>query len=99
MSVPGVDPERSPLDAFRLAVASSVHKGLPEVTLENAYKAVDIGKKGVDFTVAVARFRLGGKPDVWAKKVEESVSQNCRPSREYSDSSDSVVDATIVCCR
>lgn len=74
MSVPGADPERSPLDAFRLAVASSIHRALPTVTLENAFKGVDIGKKGVDFTVAVARFKLGGKPDVWAKKVEESVS-------------------------
>lgn len=73
-SIPGTDPERSPLDAFKIAVAASINKALPEVPLEAAYKAADIGRKGVDFSVAVARFKLGGKPDPWAKKVEESVS-------------------------
>lgn len=72
--IPNTDPERNPLDAFRISVAASVHKGLPEVTLEKAYEAVDINRKGVDFSVAIPRFRLGGKPDGWAKKVEESVS-------------------------
>ncbi|KAG8945013.1 hypothetical protein FRC04_001269 [Tulasnella sp. 424] len=71
-SIPGTDPERSPLDAFKIAVAASINKALPEVPLEAAYKAADIGRKGVDFSVAVARFKLGGKPDPWAKKVEES---------------------------
>ncbi|KAG8905021.1 glutamine--fructose-6-phosphate transaminase (isomerizing) [Tulasnella sp. 403] len=73
-NIPNVnaDPERAPLDAFRLAVATSVNKGLPQVSLENAYAAVSTGSKGVDFTIPVARFRLGGKPDVWAKQVQES---------------------------
>jgi hypothetical protein len=38
------------------------------------YEAVDIMKKQGDFYVALPRFRLGGKPDVWAKKVVDEVS-------------------------
>jgi hypothetical protein len=30
-------------------------------------------KKQGDFHVALARFRLGGKPDPWAQKVVENV--------------------------
>ncbi|KZO95455.1 arginyl-tRNA synthetase [Calocera viscosa TUFC12733] len=67
-SIPGVEPETCAFDAFRLAVASKL-TGPLNIPLEKAYEGVDIGKKGADFTVAVPRFRLGGKPDDWAKKV------------------------------
>ncbi|KAG8869832.1 hypothetical protein FRB97_000693 [Tulasnella sp. 331] len=70
--IPNTDPERYPLDAFRISVAASVHKGLPAIPLDKAYEGVDINRKGVDFSIAIPRFKLGGKPDVWAKKVEES---------------------------
>lgn len=73
-SIPNVDPVRSPLDAFRLAVAQSLNKGLPQIPIDKAYESIDISRKGVDFTVAIPRFRLGGKPDEFAKKAAESVS-------------------------
>ncbi|KZT54638.1 arginyl-tRNA synthetase [Calocera cornea HHB12733] len=66
--VPGAEPEVCALDAFRLAVASKL-TGPLSLSLEKAYEGVDLGKKGADFTVAVPRFRLGGKPDTWAQKV------------------------------
>lgn len=33
-----------------------------------------LAKRTCDFQVAIARFRLGGKPDDWAIKVKEAVS-------------------------
>ncbi|CAE6465152.1 unnamed protein product [Rhizoctonia solani] len=71
-SVPGTEPSRAVLDAFRISIALQVHRALPQLTVEQVYPGVLYGVKGVDFTVAMARFRLGGKPDDWAKKVMDS---------------------------
>ncbi|EGO04081.1 hypothetical protein SERLA73DRAFT_102424 [Serpula lacrymans var. lacrymans S7.3] len=68
-SVPGTDPSACILDAFRTAIAQRVSDALPPLTLEQAYSGVDYGKKGVDFTVALPRFRLPGKVDELASKV------------------------------
>ncbi|KAH7918786.1 arginyl-tRNA synthetase [Leucogyrophana mollusca] len=67
--VPGADPSSCILDAFRIAIAKRVSDALPPLSLEQAYSGVDYGKKGVDFTVALPRFRLPGKPDELASKV------------------------------
>lgn len=72
--VPGTEPERAVLDSFRAAIAKLVSDALPPLTVEQAYQGVDYGKKGVDFTVAVPRFRLPGKVDELAKKVLDKVS-------------------------
>lgn len=61
-------------DHFRIAIAKRLSDALPGLTVEKAYEGVDYGKKGVDFTVALPRFRLGGKVDEHAKKVVEAVS-------------------------
>ncbi|KAI0687524.1 arginyl-tRNA synthetase [Earliella scabrosa] len=67
--VPGTDPTRCVLDAFRIAIAKIVADGLEQLTVEQVYQGVDYGKKGEDFTVALPRFRLPGKVDELAKKV------------------------------
>lgn len=72
--VPGTEPSRAILDAFRIAIALQIHRALPNLSVEQVYPGVLYGVKGVDFTVALARFRLGGKPDDWAKKVVDAVS-------------------------
>ncbi|KAF8438585.1 hypothetical protein L210DRAFT_3450366 [Boletus edulis BED1] len=69
--VPGTDPSSCILDAFRTAIARRLSDRLPQLTIEQAYSGVDYGKKGVDFTVALPRFRLPGKPDELAKRVLE----------------------------
>lgn len=71
--VPGTDPSSSIIDAFRTAIAKRISDRLPQLTIEQAYSGVDYGKKGVDFTVALPRFRLPGKPDELAKSVVEDV--------------------------
>lgn len=96
--IPNTDPERYPLDAFRISVAASVHKGLPAIPLDKAYEAVDINRKGVDFSIAIPRFKLGGKPDAWAKKVEESVSNLFRLSHSQLSSADAAF-VPLVCGR
>ncbi|KAG6372964.1 hypothetical protein JVT61DRAFT_7010 [Boletus reticuloceps] len=53
------------------AIAKRLSDRLPQLTIEQAYSGVDHGKKGVDFTVALPRFRLPGKPDELAKRVLE----------------------------
>ncbi|PBK72242.1 arginyl-tRNA synthetase [Armillaria solidipes] len=68
-SIPGTDPSRCVLDTFRAAIAKRVADALPPLTIEQAYSGVDYGKKGVDFTVALPRFRLPGKVDELAGKV------------------------------
>ncbi|PCH35182.1 arginyl-tRNA synthetase [Wolfiporia cocos MD-104 SS10] len=68
-SIPGTDPERCVLDAFRAAIAQRVADALPPLTTEQVYQGVDYGKKGVDFTIALPRFRLPGKVDELAAKV------------------------------
>ncbi|KAI0346648.1 arginyl-tRNA synthetase [Trametopsis cervina] len=67
--VEGTEPDRSVLDLFRIAIAKRVADALPPLTVEQVYSGVDYGKKGVDFTVALPRFRLPGKVDELAKKV------------------------------
>lgn len=76
--VPGTDPSRCALDAFRTAIAQRVAVALPPLTVEQAYQGVDYGKKGVDFTVALPRFRLPGKVDELAAKVISQVSLHIR---------------------
>lgn len=71
--VPGAEPSLAVLDAFRIDIALQVHRALPNLTVEQVYPGVLYGVKGVDFTLAMARFRLGGKPDEWAKKVADAV--------------------------
>ena len=72
--VSGTDPSICVLDSFRTSIAQRVSDALPPLTLEQAYSGVDYGKKGVDFTVALPRFRLPGKVDELAKKVISQVS-------------------------
>ena len=74
--VPGSDPSTCVLDSFRIAIAQRVSDALPPLTLEQAYSGVDYGKKGVDFTVALPRFRLPGKIDELANKVISTVSKD-----------------------
>lgn len=81
--LPGTAPERCVLDSFRTAIAKIVSDALPPLTIEQVYAGVDYGKKGVDFTVAIPRFRLPGKVDELAKKVLDQVSlSSCSPVRQ-----------------
>lgn len=66
--LPLADPSSSILDAFRLAAAQVVSEAV-NIDLSKAYDGVDFGKKQADLYIAMARFRLGGKPDQWADKV------------------------------
>lgn len=70
--IDGTDPSRTPLDLFRTAVAVHVNKAIPTLELSKIFDGVDIFKKEGDFCVAIPRFRLGGKPDEWAKKVVDA---------------------------
>lgn len=74
--VPGTDPSKCVFDSFRTSIAQRVSEALPPLTLEQAYSGVDYGKKGVDFTVALPRFRLPGKIDELASKVVSKVSRS-----------------------
>jgi hypothetical protein len=74
--LPGTDPSKCVLDAFRISIAKRLSEALPPLTIEQAYSGVDYGKKGVDFTVALPRFRLPGKVDELAKRVVSSVSRS-----------------------
>ncbi|KAF7789715.1 hypothetical protein EIP86_000661 [Pleurotus ostreatoroseus] len=67
--LPGTEPEKCVLDSFRIAIAKIVSEALPPLTVEQVYSGVDYGKKGVDFTIAIPRFRLPGKVDEHAQKV------------------------------
>ncbi|KAF8920649.1 hypothetical protein CPB85DRAFT_1548518 [Mucidula mucida] len=69
--VPDTDPSRCAMDLFRTSIAKKVADALPPLSLEQAYSGVDYGKKGVDFTIALPRFRLPGKVDEIASKVIE----------------------------
>ena len=71
-SVPDTHPDSAILDSFRIAIAKQLSESLP-LTLEQAFSAVDYGKKGEDFTVAIPRFRLPGKVDEIAKQVIDKV--------------------------
>lgn len=72
-SIYGTDPTVCVLDAFRIAAAQSVADACG-IDVEKVYPGVDIMKKQADLYVAMPRYRLGGKPDVWAKKVVDAVS-------------------------
>lgn len=74
-TVPSTDPSSCIFDSFRTSIAKRVSEALP-LTLEQAYSGVDYGKKGVDFTVALPRFRLPGKVDEIAAKVISKVSHD-----------------------
>ena len=67
-----IDPSSSILDAFRASVAEYVSKAL-EISFEKAYSGIDLGKKGVDFTVAVPRFGLKSKPQDLTLKIQSQV--------------------------
>jgi arginyl-tRNA synthetase len=75
--VPGADPSICILDSFRTSIAQRISDAFPSLTLEQAYSGVDYGKKGVDFTVALPRFRLPGKVDELAQQVVSKVSWDC----------------------
>ena len=72
--LPGTEPDKCVLDSFRIAIAKIVSEALPPLTVEQVYSGVDYGKKGVDFTIAIPRFRLPGKVDEHAQKVLSQVS-------------------------
>ena len=71
-SVLGTDPSKFALESYRIAIAQTVGDALG-LTVEQVHPGVAWGKKGVDFTVALPRFRLPGKVDDLAKKVIDSV--------------------------
>jgi arginyl-tRNA synthetase len=68
----GADPLCFPLDVFRVSVAAVIAKAL-HIPVETAFSGVDLGKKGVDFTVALPRFRLKNKPVELAERVLSTV--------------------------
>ncbi|KAF7375078.1 Arginyl-tRNA synthetase [Mycena sanguinolenta] len=65
------DPSTCALDAFRYSIAERVAAALPPLTVDQVYSGVDYGKKGVDFTIALPRFKLGKVDDVAAKVVAQ----------------------------
>lgn len=67
------DPSSSVLDEFKGSVAHIV-SGILGITFQLAYSGVDLGKKGVDFTVAVPRYRLPSKPLDLVAKIKNEVS-------------------------
>ncbi|KAG6890769.1 hypothetical protein C0992_012742 [Termitomyces sp. T32_za158] len=67
-AVPDTDPSTCIFDSFRTAIAKKVSEALP-LTIEQVYSGVDYGKKGVDFTIALPRFKLPGKVEELAAKV------------------------------
>ncbi|KAG8811869.1 hypothetical protein FRC18_003229, partial [Serendipita sp. 400] len=71
-AVEGTEPDRCALDAFRIAIASKLIQVFPSITLSQAYTGVDYSKKDSDFTVALPRFKLGGKPAEHAAKFKEA---------------------------
>ncbi|KAJ3570311.1 hypothetical protein NP233_g4488 [Leucocoprinus birnbaumii] len=73
--VPDTDPSRFVLDSYKIAIAKIVGDALG-LSVEQVYPGVAWGKKGVDFTVALPRFRLPGKVDELAKKVIASFEPN-----------------------
>jgi len=73
-NISGTDPSKCILDSFRTAIAQQVAGALPPLTTEQVYAGVDYGKKAEDFTIALPRFKLPGKPDDLGKKVVETVS-------------------------
>lgn len=73
-NLPGADIKRAPLDSFRLAIAQHVASSL-DVDLSAAFAAVGTGKIG-DYTVAVPRFKLPGKPAEISEKAVAAFKPN-----------------------
>lgn len=71
-TVPETDPSRCVLDSYRIAIAKIVGEALG-LSVEQVYPGVQYGKKGIDFTVALPRFRLPGSVGDLGKKVIEKV--------------------------
>ncbi|KAJ7603160.1 hypothetical protein DFH06DRAFT_1257215 [Mycena polygramma] len=65
------DPSTCVLDVFRTSIAERVAAALPSLTVDQVYSGVDYGKKGVDFTIALPRFKLGKVEDVAAKVIAQ----------------------------
>jgi arginyl-tRNA synthetase len=82
--LPGTDPERCVLDTFRVAAAVHLSKAL-DIPVETAFTGVDLGKLKNDFTVAIPRFRLKGKPADLVAKVVNAVSSNTLWPRSLCD--------------
>ncbi|KAH7099424.1 arginyl-tRNA synthetase [Auriculariales sp. MPI-PUGE-AT-0066] len=74
-NVQGTDPRVAVYDGIRTVIAQHVSTTLG-IDLAAAYSGVDYGKKGEDFTVAVPRFRLKGKPDEIAKRIVDAFTPN-----------------------
>jgi len=74
--VEGTEPHRCALDAFRIAIAQQITKTFPNVPIEKAYEGVDYSKKDSDFTVALPRFKLGGKPADLSAKFKQEFTPN-----------------------
>ncbi|KAE8218269.1 hypothetical protein CF319_g7824 [Tilletia indica] len=73
--IPGPDPSRNPLDAFRLAIASHLitHLSPHGISLKDAYDAPLNTGKTPDFNVALQRFRIKTvKADELAKEIAAS---------------------------
>ncbi|KAJ3858545.1 arginyl-tRNA synthetase [Lentinula novae-zelandiae] len=63
-----INPKVCCLDAYRMAIATQISSSIG-IALNTAYEGVDYGKKGVDFTVAIPRFRLKEKAMILADKI------------------------------
>lgn len=75
-AVEGTEPHRSVLDAFRIAIAQQITRTFPNVPIEKAYEGVDYSKKDSDFTVALPRFKMGGKPAELSAKFKQEFTPN-----------------------
>lgn len=74
-SLPGTNPGRNPLDAFRLSIAAQIVDILSSVKLEDVYPCVQVPIKGTDFTVPTPRLKVAGmKPNEVAEKIVKEVS-------------------------
>ncbi|KAJ7025947.1 arginyl-tRNA synthetase [Mycena alexandri] len=66
------------IDQCRETIAKSVSACL-QIDFEAAYAGVDLGKKGLDFTIAIPRFRLQKKPQELAERVRTHFLDNPDP--------------------
>lgn len=71
--VPGTEPERIALDAFRIAIADQVARSL-NLDIAKVYEGVQYGAKGADCNLAIPRFRLKEDAKALAQKVASEVS-------------------------
>jgi len=77
--IPGPDPARNPVDAFRLAIADHLHRHLAPhgLTMKDAYDAPLNTGKPPDFNVALQRFRIKSvKPDELALQIVSDFQPN-----------------------